>query len=76
MCLAFRQESTGQELKYINDRLKTSGGHQQTQKVDGCCSSNRIQGSPHDSQLKCATSKAVGYVNPLTSYAFSLVNML
>lgn len=26
LCLAFRQESTGQELKYINDRLKTSGG--------------------------------------------------
>lgn len=24
--LAYRQESTGQELKYINDRLKTSGG--------------------------------------------------
>ncbi len=26
LCLAFRQESTGAELKYIHNRLKTSGG--------------------------------------------------
>lgn len=26
LCLAYRQECMGQELKYINDRLKTSGG--------------------------------------------------
>lgn len=26
LCLAFRQESTAKELKFINDRLKTSGG--------------------------------------------------